>query len=82
MMEGKRVYKDKDGNLFLSPGDYGKDINGDWLARPPKGHTGSLIKHDVIEHEDQTITVSPSILITSAKDSYHGYLEKGIWREC
>ncbi len=80
-MTGKRVYLDINGELFLAPGDYGKDVNGDWLARPPKGHTGNLKEHEVTEHEDGTITVSPSILITDSQNSYHGYLEKGIWRE-
>ena len=82
-MKGKRVYKDKDGDLLLASGDYGKDVNGDWLARSPKGHHGNLRNHTVIEHDDKTITVSPSILIKEIKgSSYHGYLEKGIWREC
>jgi hypothetical protein len=80
-MKGKRVYLNKAGELLLASGDYGKDVNGDWLARPPVGHTGSLIKHTVIEHEDGKITVSPSILITDNQNSYHGYLERGIWRE-
>jgi hypothetical protein len=47
---------------------------------------GSLAKHDVIEHEDGTITVSPSILITGYEGDHqvqwHGYLERGRWREC
>ena len=47
---------------------------------------GSLSKHTVTEHEDGTITVSPSILITmrgpeDVEKTWHGFLEKGIWRE-
>ena len=41
---------------------------------------GGLENHDVTEHEDGTITVSPSILITGEGGSWHGYLELGVWR--
>ena len=80
-MVGKRVYPDKDGSLLLAEGDYGKTDAGGWMARPPGNHTGDLSQHDVTEHEDGTITVSPSILITG-EHTWHGYLEKGVWREC
>jgi hypothetical protein len=86
--QGRRLYF-KDGfhlNEF-QPGDYGKNPNGYWMCRiPDEKHNclGSLEAHDVVEHEDGTITVSPSILITSedetGKYSWHGYLEKGVWR--
>jgi hypothetical protein len=42
---------------------------------------GSIEKHDVTEHEDGTITVSPSILLNDGRKIWHGYLERGIWRE-
>jgi hypothetical protein len=43
----------------------------------------NLSRHDVVEHEDGTITVSPSILVTQGEGrQWHGYLERGIWREC
>lgn len=44
---------------------------------------GDLTNHEVIEHEDKTITVSPSILIGAQtnKKPWHGYLERGVWRE-
>lgn len=58
-------------------GDYWRDPFGTWMCRPPKGPGGHLANHDVTEHEDGTITVSPSILTAE----WHGYLEKGIWRE-
>jgi hypothetical protein len=57
-----------------------------WYARPPVTGVGvaGLAKHKVIEHEGGTITVSPSILYY-ARDgksvAWHGYLERGIWRE-
>lgn len=72
---------------FLDPGEYGK-VDGVWHCVPPgnKKLLGCLSGHKVIEHEDGTITVSPSILISySGGDgdfSWHGFLERGIWREC
>jgi hypothetical protein len=52
-----------------------------WFIRDPKGDIGTLgEKHTVIEHEDGTITVTPSIVNTRG-NHYHGFLERGIWRE-
>ena len=34
------------------------------------------------EHEDGTITVTPSIVITTHVGTWHGFLERGVWREC
>jgi hypothetical protein len=39
----------------------------------------------VVEHEDGTITVSPSILVSTSRDGkplevWHGFLERGVWR--
>lgn len=69
-----------------APGDYGKDHDGTWMARAPRGDLGSLARHGVVEHQDGTITAWPSILITSADENggrttYHGFLERGVWRE-
>ena len=82
-MTGQRVYPNKEGHLWLKEGEYGKDSDGVWSIRTPNGLCGCLINHSVIEHEDGTITVSPSILVSNGEGgkSYHGYLEKGIWRE-
>ncbi len=81
-MKGKRVYLNEDAELLLAPGEYGKNIFGMWIVRPPRGHLGNVLNHKVVEHKDGTITVLPSILITDKQDnSWHGYLEKGIWRE-
>ena len=73
-----RVYPDSTGHLFLKPGDYGKDADGQWTVRPLRGGTGMLEGHTVVEHEDGTITVYPSIVAPG----YHGFLVKGVWREC
>jgi hypothetical protein len=80
-MNGRRVYpRESDGHLYLQPGDYGKDNDGMWYVRPPRGHGGHLDGHTVTEHEDGTITVSPSIL-DPEPGGWHGYLEHGVWRE-
>lgn len=81
---GKRVYPADDGNLWLQPGEYGKDPrDGNWYARTPTGLTGNLAAHEVVEHPDGTITVSPSILVDDGRTpKWHGYLKAGVWREC
>ena len=90
-MTGRRVYPDADGSFRLERGDYmwNKDR---WFARVPDSRTAGmdlsdLSAHSVVEHEDGTITVSPSILHHGhdAKNNvvhWHGFLERGIWREC
>jgi hypothetical protein len=67
---------------FQPPGTYGL-VGGQWACHPPRGTIGMLVNHTITEHEDGTITVSPSILFSStdpARD-WHGYLERGVWRE-
>lgn len=53
-----------------------------WI-KDPAGHVGRCSKHEVTEHEDGTVTVSPSILSTQADHGHdwHGFLERGVWRE-
>ncbi len=78
-MNGRRVH-DTD---RLEPGDYGKrPANGQWYCCTPNGHLGNLSRHDVVEHEDGTITVSPSILVSADVELWHGFLERGVWRSC
>jgi hypothetical protein len=86
-MQGKRVYA-QNNDLWLKPGEYGiQPRDGIWYAVTPSGHWGNLANHEVTEHEDGTITVSPSILVTGyddekrEKETWHGYLERGVWRE-
>ena len=80
----KRVYPDEEGHIHLHAGEYGKDGDGLWYIMPPGMVTGCgvLSKHKVTEHEDGTITVSPSILITNHTGQWHGFLERGVWRKC
>lgn len=73
--------------------DYGKlthERGWDWYCCVPDkedpddpGMMGFLTRHAVIEHEDKTITVSPSILVGQGTTNtpWHGYLERGVWRE-
>ena len=66
-------------------GEYWKYENRDWVVITPDGHFGGLSNHKVLEHEDGTITVSPSILLTYPGNGklstfrYHGYLRHGKW---
>lgn len=73
------------------PCDYGKWIeNGvdhGWYAETPNGHGGNLNGHDLTVHPDGTLTVAPSIQVTwmvkgQEVELWHGYLEKGVWRDC
>lgn len=50
-----------------------------WYIVDPAGKVGSLRTHTIVEHEDGTITVSPSIL-DPAPGGWHGWLERGVWR--
>jgi hypothetical protein len=85
--QGKR--RDVTRLFELQPGEYGKltpagSTDGVWYARTPNGHFGCLRAHDVTEHEDGTITVSPSILVTGSAcgrgvELYHGWLQRGVW---
>ena len=85
---GRRIWPvrvDEDGGEWFRPedGDYFYDRkNSAWHATTPNGLAGNLANHDVVEHEDGTITVSPSILVDGSTDgSWHGFLERGVWRE-
>ena len=81
---GKRVYNV--GIWLLENGDYCYNNKKDcWYAKSPNGQIANLINHSVTENDDGTITVNPSIgLYYDNLDSfsYHGYLTKGIWKEC
>lgn len=70
------------------PGDYGRlkrtlgQVHGSarmlwWSLKAPDGSVCSLNPnmHHVIEHDDGTISVSPSIITST----WHGWLKKGVW---
>lgn len=86
-MQGKR--RDiTDNPIELQSGEYGKHGNT-WWGHLPIPHPNDeflplvhLSRHDITEHEDGTITVSPSILWQHHSGrTWHGYLERGVWRE-
>lgn len=81
-MQGRRVEWT---TQILAPGEYAKLPDGTWHADTPNGLGANLSQHHVVEHEDGTITVSPSILVEgrrnpSEKRLWHGFLERGVWR--
>ena len=57
---------------------------GTWWIYLPRAGIGRLTKHTVVEHEDGTITVTPSIAhgYTDEPPERHGFLTRGEWREC
>lgn len=57
---------------------YGLENQLWWQVYAPDGSACSLNPaiHSVQEHEDGTITVSPSIVTST----WHGFLERGVWR--
>ncbi len=94
-MVGRRVYPNDQGQLSFSEGEYAQSIEdpAKWHIRPPGSHLGTIFNqrltknpehHDIEEHEDGTITVSPSIQLSTGDPSldWHGYLERGVWRKC
>lgn len=58
-----------------------------WLAKTPNGLHVALGAHTVREEDDGTISVKPgdgssnSILVSNGKESWHGYITKGLWWE-
>ncbi len=91
-MTGRRIADREDGRLDgIEPGDYWRNtMNGKFYAAcPVRDSNGGLVlgglgKHQITEHEDGTITVSPSILVMGGpgltEELYHGFLERGVWR--
>jgi len=65
---------------------YWKTEGGTWMIWLPPDWYGNLSRHDVVEHEDGTITVSPSIKVTQpgVRDGRqcHGFLKRGVWEPC
>lgn len=90
-MIGIRQPDETDWSSRLQHGSYWK-LGGLWFCITPNGEFGGLGKHTVIEHDDGTITVSPSILVyphtfldggeKKQSPGWHGFLERGVWRSC
>lgn len=88
-MRIKGFRKDNPESRIPEPGQYGKDVNGEWFGRAPRGEFhANLSRHEVVEHADGTITVEPSILVGPIKltgaegEQWHGFLRAGEWEEC
>jgi len=60
----------------MPPGAYWIDSAGAWAICTPNGRVGSIAKHTVVEHEDGTITVSPSILVYAIPGHYYATDER------
>lgn len=83
--------KEGRGELIAPLGSYmkvlRKDGNGTWCwyLRSPAGDVctigwdlpGQARVHEITEHPDGTITVSPSIVFP--RGGYHGFLQSGVW---
>lgn len=81
-MQGTRLPNGTDWNSTLPNGSYWK-LNDIWYCITPNNLFGNLSGHKVVEHEDGTITVSPSIFVNMGRNpNWHGFLEHGIWRSC
>lgn len=62
--------------------DYWRTASGTWYLNVPGVGLANLAKHQVCEHPDQTISVTPSIRVwRSATIERHGYFERGHWRD-
>lgn len=57
-IQGRRVDQYED-----TPGTFWK-ADGKWYGMTPNGHLAGLANHNVVEHEDGTITVAPSIKVS------------------
>lgn len=81
-MQGTRRYPSGKDTAGAFPGDYWfDDRDNKWKCLTPNGLWGNLGGHEVVEHDDGTISVTPSILVTHHSDGeWHGYLECGVWR--
>jgi hypothetical protein len=81
-MKGLRL--DNPNGLLPDAGEYGKNSSGEWFGMTPNGHLANLSAHAVIEHEDGTITVHPSISVKTPAgvELWHGFLRGGVWEAC
>lgn len=80
----------KDGREWLPQGEgnYCKDANGVWWFHALGAKSSAALNdHTITEHEDGTITVMPSILWPKGVNSdtgkdIHGFLTRGVWKDC
>lgn len=85
-LQGRRIEEPKSFDA-VQDGDYWKNAEGDWYVACP--NSIGMLSHiagpthknpwNVVEHEDGTISVKPSLLLF---DRWHGYLTKGFFQSC
>ena len=81
---GWDAFYEKTPGTFMKVSGVPNAVGGRWMVISPNGLMGTIRDdvHTVTEHDDETITVSPSILINAgAAGEWHGFLEHGVWRE-
>lgn len=85
-MKGLRFYPNNNGLFHLGDVVDGAFLfwKGEWYGRTPNGLLCNLSGHTVTVHDDGSITVSPSILVSNGQGGvmWHGFLERGVWKEC
>ncbi len=85
--QGKRIKGHSE--LDESSVCYWRLDDGAWMLWLPDeriehfhGLLGRLKNHTVEEHEDWSITVTPSVLVSNRNVTKHGFLTHGVWSEC
>ncbi len=80
-LQGRRVhFEPGDDAGHFEEGDYGL-LGNCWMGSAPGGLLTNLAGHKITEHEDGTITASPSIDVKRGDgEHWHGWLERGVWR--
>ncbi len=86
-MQGRRIFPDSQGNYPYDQIDAGAYFywprGGCWMAVTPNGLATNLKGHTITEHEDKSITVGGSIAVNNGDGlTWHGWLDRGVWREC
>jgi hypothetical protein len=94
---GVRVFPKDDGYLdhaeISRPGTFGRATakrvigtrSGWWQITAPDGSIGGLNPdvHQIEEHDDGTITVTPSLDFSQRRQgAWHGWLTRGVFRSC
>jgi hypothetical protein len=95
-VKGRRIPDGSSIDAVEEPGDYLllPDRHAIWCMLPngvvnripvdEKGGRGTPPVWGMVEHEDGTITVSPSINLhptPGMHGGWHGFLERGVWRQ-
>lgn len=85
-MQGCRVdYPGPNTLVHHQPGNYWKTDTGHWHGVTPNGLYCGLNNHHVEEHEDGTISVTDSSILTRGgpdEPTWHGYIRRGVWERC